>query len=100
MRKQYHISLTDEQRTQLVKWTKNPPKHYLRKRAYAILEVASGKPISHVARDRRVRVHRTTVSEWVQRFLEDGLEGLKIKPGRGRKPAFSPSERGGGAGRS
>ena len=27
---------------------------------------------------------------WVQRFLSDRLEGLRDRPGRGRKPVFSP----------
>lgn len=30
------------------------------------------------------------VRKWARRYLADGLEGLKDKPGRGRKPAFSP----------
>lgn len=87
------ITLTDDQKSQLQKWVKNPPKPYLRRRAWAILLVASGKSISQVARDRRVRAQRNTVSEWVRRFRAEGPQGLKIRPGRGRKPAYAPLTR-------
>lgn len=30
------------------------------------------------------------VSEWIDRYLEEGLTGLEVRKGRGRKPAFSP----------
>jgi hypothetical protein len=30
------------------------------------------------------------VRTWVQRFLKDRLDGLRDRPGRGRKPVFSP----------
>jgi transposase len=30
------------------------------------------------------------VRKWVQRFLKDRLAGLRDRPGRGRKPVFSP----------
>jgi len=95
MPKRYYLQLADEQQEQLDRWTRNPPKPYLRYRAQAILRVAAGEPISHVAERLRVRIHRNAVSDWVQRFE---AEGLKIRPGRGRKPSFSPSEQGGGQG--
>jgi transposase len=54
------------------------------------LLVADGEPLYKVADHSRIRVHRKTVSEWVQRYQSKGLEGLKVRPGQGRKPAFSP----------
>ena len=30
------------------------------------------------------------VRKWARRFVAQGLDGLKDKPGRGRKPVFSP----------
>lgn len=98
MPKRYYIELSEEEREQLERWTRNPPRPYLRYRARAILRVAAGEPICKVAPSLRIRVHRNTVSEWVRRFLAEGIEGLKIRPGRGRKPAFSPSDSGGGSG--
>ncbi|RME40158.1 MAG: hypothetical protein D6793_00035, partial [Thermoflexia bacterium] len=58
-----------------------------------MLLVASGKSVSQAACDRRVRAQRNTVSEWVRRFRAEGPEGLRIKPGRGRKPSYAPLTR-------
>jgi len=95
MPKRYSVELSDAERAKLEGWVKNPPKPHLRKRAWAILLVADGQPMYEVAEDYRVRVHRTTVSEWVQRYQSNGITGLKVKPGQGRKPAFFPSGGGG-----
>lgn len=98
--KRYRLVLTEEERQKLERWMKNPPKPYLRERARAILLVADGKEGQEVSQQLRVRVHRTTVGEWVRRFQEEGLAGLRIKAGRGRKPRFFPSAQGTGQGRS
>ena len=98
--KRYRIVLTAEERQKLKRWMKNPPKPYLRERARAILLVAEGKEGQEVSQMLRVRVHRTTVGEWVRRFQAEGVEGLKIKAGRGRKPRFFPSLQGADEGRS
>lgn len=96
--KRYRLVLTAEERQKLERWKKNPPKPYLRERARAILLVADGKEGQAVSQLLRVRVHRTTVGEWVRRFQAEGVEGLKIKAGRGRKPRFFPSPQGAGQG--
>jgi hypothetical protein len=96
MPKRYRIQLSEEEQAQLERWTKNPPRPYLRERARAILRIASGTPIMQVAQTLRIRVHRTSVSEWVHRFEQERVEGLKIRAGRGRKPAFFPSSEAGG----
>lgn len=85
------MTLSEEQRKQLEAWTKNPPRPYLRRKAWALLLRAKGQPAWKVALDRRVHAYRATVSEWVRVFEAKGLEGLKQKPGQGRKPGFSPS---------
>lgn len=85
------LILNEEQRIQLQAWIKNPPRPYLRRKAWALLLRAQGQPAWKVALDRRVHAHRMTVSGWVKAFEAEGLEGLKQKPGQGRKAAFSPS---------
>lgn len=98
--RRYRLVLTAKEREQLKRWLKNPPKPYLRERARAILLVAEGKEGQAVSQLLRIRVHRTTVGEWVRRYQAEGIEGLKIKAGRGRKPRFFPSpERTGQGGR-
>jgi len=91
MPKRYEIVLSEHEKQKLEGWLKNPPSPYLRERARAILKVAQGETIQETAQKLRIRVHRNAVSEWVQRFLSDRLEGLKIKAGRGRKAVFSPA---------
>jgi len=94
MPKVYKIELTKQEQEKLEGWVKHPPRPYLRERARAILKVSQGKTIQATAEGLRVRVHRNAVSEWVKRFLAEGLEGLRIKRGRGRKAVFSPNWRG------
>jgi len=106
--KKYHLQITEAERASLNRWLKNPPKPYLRERARAILLVADARAIllvadgqegQAVAKHLRVRVHRTTIGEWVKRFQAEGVAGLKIKTGRGRKPIFFPSAHRAGASR-
>ena len=93
MPKRYKIMLSEQEKQKLEGWLKNPPSPYLRERARAILKVSQGETIEAAAQKLRVRVHRNAVSEWVQRFLAERLEGLKIKVGRGRKAVFSPTRK-------
>lgn len=93
MPKRYHIELSPDERAQLKRWLRNPPKPYLRERARAILRVADGEPVSGVASTLRTRIGREAVGDWVRRFLAARVEGLRIKAGRGRKPVFSPTGR-------
>jgi len=41
-----------------------------------------------------VGMTRRSVSMWAQRFLQDGLEGLADKPGRGRQPGLTTAAKG------
>ena len=92
------LELSEEQREQLERWTKNPPKPHLRRRAWAMLLISEGQPVYQVAQDRRIRAHRTTVAEWLARYRASGSAGLRQRPGQGRKPAFFPSDEKRGAG--
>jgi hypothetical protein len=65
----------------------------LARRFRVILGVADELPL--VAVGRLVGMTEKHVRKWVQRFLKERLEGLQDRPGRGRKPVFSP--RGGDA---
>lgn len=89
--RRYQVVVSAEERQKLERWLKNPPRSYLRERARAILLVVDGKEGQEVSQMLRVRVHRTTIGEWVRRFQAEGVEGLKIRAGRGRKSRFFPS---------
>ena len=63
----------------------------LARRCRAILEVADSVPLVAVAQ--LVGLTEKHVRKWVQRFLIGRLGGLRDRPGRGRKPVFSPRGR-------
>lgn len=85
------ITLTDGQRAELEDVRGHHPLPYMRERAAAILKIADGVSGREAARHRLLRPHwPDTIYEWVRRYQAEGVAGLKIRPGRGRKPAFSP----------
>lgn len=85
------LSLSPQQRSALRAFVKTHPKPYVRQRASALLKIADGFSVNDVALHRLLLPHHhKTVSQWLKRFLDEGLQGLLIKSGRGRKPAFQP----------
>jgi transposase len=53
--------------------------------------VAHGQTITAVAAQGLLKSRKhETLRTWLDRYLEQGLAGLKIKSGRGRKAAFFP----------
>lgn len=92
MPQQLSLKLKAKQRSALEDLRDHAEKPYLRERAAALLKIANGDSARAVAAHGllKKRWHRT-LGFWVERYQKDGIEGLKIKPGRGRKPAFSPS---------
>lgn len=92
MAKPLQVELTESERMELEQLRDHSPKAYLRERAAAILKLAeglSGREVAHHGLLKR-RKHQT-VCGWVQRYRDEGVEGLIIRQGRGRKAAFSPS---------
>ena len=90
----YRPTLSENERQQLLDLRDHSPKPYVRERAAAILKSADGVTIMEIAAKRLLRKRDPdTVRRWLQRFSEEGIAGLTIKPGAGRKPAFSPSVR-------
>ena len=64
---------------------------YVRIKAAGILKVRQGQSLRHVAMNGLLKpVRRETVKAWIVRYQHDGVAGLLVQPGRGRKPAFSP----------
>lgn len=86
------LDLTATERRDLEVMRDTDPLPYRRERAAALLKIADGQSPTAVARTgllRRRQYH--TVVGWLKRYQAEGLAGLSIRPGRGRKPAFSPS---------
>ncbi len=59
------------------------------RRGRIILLLASGRSIEATAR--AVSTNKKHVYKWARRFSEHRMDGLADKPGRGRKPLFSPN---------
>lgn len=85
------LEVTADQRAELERLRDTSPRPYLRKRAAALLKVADGVSPTAVAGSGllRRRKYHTMVAR-LRRYQADGVAGLVIRPGRGRKPAFSP----------
>jgi transposase len=78
------IRLTPAERQTLLAWQRATTIAAGRaRRGRIILLVADGMPISDVAAT--VGISRRFVYKWVKRFLEQGIEGLTDKPGRGSR---------------
>lgn len=85
------VNLTAKQRSELLRARDHHEKPYVRERAAAVLKVADGQSVRQVALHGLLKRHEPeTVSEWIKRYLSEGVGGLLIRPGRGRKPAFFP----------
>lgn len=97
MPKPLTIKLKPEQRRELEQARDHHQKPHVRERAAAILKIADGKSGRQVALDGLLKPRDPdSVYSWFHRYGAEGLDGLLIKSGRGRKPAFSPSAHGGG----
>jgi hypothetical protein len=86
------LSLTPAQGQELEQVRDHHPKAYVRVKAAGILKVWAGTSRRQVAKRGLLKpVRRETVQRWIVRYQHDGVAGLVVQPGRGRKPAFSPS---------
>src|SRR3954464_14731612 len=87
-----HVLLTPEERGRLERRLRSTTTALgLARRYRAILEVADGVPLVEVAR--LVDLTEKHVGKGPRLSLDDRLEGLRDRPGRGRKPVFPPRSR-------
>lgn len=92
MPKRRYIHLSDAQRQELLQLVRTSPKPYLRERAAVLLRIADGASAHAVAQQGALLPREPdTVYRWLNRYEAEGVNGLEVRPGRGRKPAFSPS---------
>jgi hypothetical protein len=87
------LCLTAKQVEELTIARDRHSKAYVREKAAAILKVSEGQSVRQVAlRGLHKKRSEHTVKDWIDRYLEQEVAGLLVKAGRGRKPAFFPSE--------
>ena len=80
----FRIRLTPAQRQTLLAWQHATNiSAGLARRARIILLLADGMTITDIAAT--VGMSRRHTYKWIQRFVQEGLEGLEDKPGRGHR---------------
>ena len=91
MTQPFSVTLSSAQVQELEQVRDHHPQAYVRVKAAGILKVRQGQSMRQVAKSGLLKsVRRETVKAWIVRYQHDGVAGLLVQPGRGRKPAFSP----------
>ena len=83
------LSLTDRERRELEQGFRYGEKHCFRMRCRADLLKADG--LSAAKAGAQTEMSFVSVNAWVKRYKEEGIEGLKTRAGRGRKPIMDSS---------
>lgn len=85
------IELSAQQKQELSWGRDHHPKAYVRSKCAGILKVAAGTSMRQVAATGLLKaVDEETVSDWIDGYQREGSQGLLVRKGGGRKPAFSP----------
>jgi hypothetical protein len=92
MPKPLELALDEKtERPELEKIRDHHPKPYVRERAAAILKIAGGLSGREVALHGLLKPRcPDSIYDWVRDYQAEGVAGLLVKPGRGRKPVFTP----------
>ena len=83
------FEVSSSELAQLEELMRSAAKAHVRRRATGLWNLAQGRSVAEVAAF--LNVYPTTVYDWRQRFVEEGIGGLSLKPGRGR-PARAQGE--------
>jgi transposase len=84
------LTLPDGERAALEKAAKHGPSYSFRLRCQAVLlktDVRNKRTALAIAQ--QLGCCEMSVNDWIKRYQQDGLSGLKVKPGRGRKPLLN-----------
>ena len=90
----YQLALTSDQEAELVRARDHARQPSLRERAAVLRKIATGQSIRRAAATGGLKPHQhDSVGGWVARYQTEGLAGLRVRKGRGRKPACFPAAR-------
>lgn len=84
------LALNSQQRAELQNGYRNGNSHAFRKRCHLVLlktEKRTSKEVGYI-----VGLHQVSVNQWLNRYEQQGINGLKTKPGRGRKAILDPEK--------
>ena len=84
------VKLTKKQRVELEYIEHFDSRPFMQKRSRIILDKADGLPSKKIAERLSCSEHK--VNRWVRRYLEQGIDGLRNKPGQGAKPIMDSSD--------
>ena len=91
MPKIIRLELSASEREELETVRGHDRRPYMREKAAALLKIAEGQVASQVAEHGLLQSHDPDIIyRWLRRWQIEGVEGLVVKKGRGRKAAFSP----------
>lgn len=83
-------AISPSQRRALERAGRSGQPAYVRPKALALLNVADGRAVSEVAAI--FRVSRQSIYSWWHRWRREGLAGLAVHAGRGRRPRADLAE--------
>ena len=81
------IQLSGERRQALEDGYRHGVSHAFRERCQMILLKSEKRTSAEIASF--LNCHKITVHEWVKRYQAEGIDGLKMRPGRGRRAILS-----------
>ena len=84
------LQLTDSEKHDLEFAYKTGDSHCYRTRCKAILLKSQGKSANEIASILDVSI--PSVFNWIKRYGDEGINGLKTRTGRGRKPIIDSSD--------
>ena len=84
------LQLTDSEKHDLEIAYKTGDSHCYRTRCKAILLKSQGKSANEIASILDVSI--PSVFNWIKRYGDEGINGLKTRTGRGRKPIIDSSD--------
>lgn len=81
------ITLDEIKRAELENGYRNGDSHTFRRHCQMVLLKADGRKTKEIAA--LFRCCEKLINDWLHRYKQDGIEGLRIKPGRGRPAVLS-----------
>ena len=80
------VELKEKERQALEEGLRNGKSHAFRKNCQLVLLKSTARTSKEVGSI--LQMNAVTVNNWVKRYEAAGIEGLRVKPGRGRKPVL------------
>jgi transposase len=84
------MELSSEQYRELEHCARHGQPAYLRTKALVLVNLVDGRPVQEISKI--FRVSRQSVYTWSKRYIGEGLDGLRVHRGRGRKARVDLNE--------